>query len=367
MWLTHGRLCLEHRQLRLTLTTAILLLASGTPSPAQNAGDRQLASYRAFIERYRSGDYAGAVDSAMAGSMRPASAVLALWTSRAVPDWIDRSFIETAALLHIDVAARLWRRDLYQDASSHVEVARRFAEASTTPSATGDGFRRRWYLGAALLHARHVAPNEATAFFERALQAAPDDIAILTAASWLHERLALLPGLNRGAALAAIEVTRDRHLAEAARLARVALATDPSATEASLRLGRVETERGHLVVASNILENVVAREATSAHERYIGLLLLGGVRERQGQREAAAANYQQAVTQWPEGQSARVALALVLRESGNLTGAGDIMTPLLSPRVERVRITDPWANYLLGPIPFGDLVLEALRVEVRRP
>jgi tetratricopeptide (TPR) repeat protein len=349
------------------LASALLLLASSPLGRAQSAGDGQLAAYRTLVERYRSGDYAAAVDAVSAGPTQSAASVLTLWSSRAAPPWIDRLFVQAAALLHTDLAASFWRRGRNEDASSHIELARRFAEASAGASEASDIFRRRWYLGAALLHARHLAPGEAIAFFDRATRAAPNDVAILTAKAWLHERVALSPGLSRGASLARVEATRNRHLADASSLARAALAADPTATEASLRLGRIETLRGRLPEASGILEGVVARGTGSWQQQYIGRLLLGAVRERQGRRDDAAAVYQEAALLSPDGQSARVALALLHQESGDFGRAAEAMRPVVSPRTKRRLENDPWADYLLGPIPFGDLVLDALRVEVRRP
>ena len=281
---------------------------------------------------------------------------------------LDRpSVLQAAALLHTDVAASFWRRGRNEDASSHIELARRFAEASAGPSEASDIFRRRWYLGAALLHARHLAPGEAIAFFDRATRAAPNDVAILTAKAWLHERVALFPGLSRGASLARVEATRNRHLAEAPvwrvrllpripRRPRLLCVWDGSKRCAAGSLKRAASSK-----TSSLAARAVGNSSTSAGSfsapfasgREGGMMLQPCIRRRRCCRRTDSRH------------------ALPSRFFTRNPGTSDVRSkpwrPVVSPRPERRLENDPWADYLLGPIPFGDLVLDALRVEVRRP
>ena len=99
-----------------------------------------------------------------------------------------------AAMLHVDAADELWSNGLGQAAMSQIEVGMRWADlAARNPEPEG-AFRRRWYLGVALLVFERGGWHAALSFVDRACDSLPDDVPLLTTAAWLNEQVALAPG-----------------------------------------------------------------------------------------------------------------------------------------------------------------------------
>ena len=198
-------------RLRTLLSIAALTVAPAAPAPAGQSDywfTDELAPYRELVGEYRDGD----ADAAMAGvrAMAP-SAVHALLDRVREPDTrltgtdfepaLNERLFRTAAMLHLDVADLLRSRGLHRGAEEQVEIAIRWVNLSAREPEPFGSFRRRWFLGAALLAFEHGGWQDGVTFTDLACELLPDDVPLLTAAAWFNEGLALAPiGTDRAGA-----------------------------------------------------------------------------------------------------------------------------------------------------------------------
>ncbi len=345
----------------------ILLCVSSCESAlAQSFEERFPEPYRKAIETYRAGRTAEAVDSVLALEARTYQGVrraLSL-AARGLRDAGANSFLQAASMLHVDAALRCWEASSDKEARSQFDLARRFVDLSLASAAKPEAFRRRWYLATSLTMTGVVEPSDASAHFETAVKALPDDVPLLTAAGWFSERRSL-GAAAPGATPAAQQRSRRIHRQAAERYLANALTVDPAAAEATLRLARLDITAGRDAEARTRLTALLARQGLESLVAYVGRLLLGGIHERQGDAVAAERSYREALALVEVAQSARVALGNLLQASGEAAAAGEVIAPLDAPAAHRQR-NDPWADYQLGYLPIGRALLEDLRDEVRR-
>ncbi len=363
-------------RLRTLLSIAALTVAPAAPAPAGQSDywfTDELAPYRELVGEYRDGD----ADAAMAGvrAMAP-SAVHALLDRVREPDMrltgtdlepaLNERLFRTAAMLHLDVADLLRSRGLHRGAEEQVEIAIRWVNLSAREPEPFGSFRRRWFLGAALLAFEHGGWQDGVTFTDLACELLPDDVPLLTAAAWFNEGLALAPaeptGLGRGDLSRLQEWKRSRLLA-AARRAGAALRVSPAAPEAALRLARVRMLLGQGESVREQLTDFVGRDWVPLAHAYLGRLLLGRLHLEAGETAEAEGWFRDAIALLPEGQAARVALGRVLEGQGDRRGAAAVLEPVL--RGAGGAAIDPWVDYLLG-LGNGPELREALRREVRR-
>ena len=220
-------------------------------------------------------------------------------------------------------------------------------------------------LGAALLAFEHGGWQDGVTFTDLACELLPDDVALLTAAAWFNEGLALAPvdpvELERGGLTRMQERKRGRLLA-AARRAGAALRIAPAAPEATLRLARVRMLLGQGESVREQLTGLADREGVPRAHAYLGRLLLGRLHLEAGETVEAEARFRDAVALEPHGQAARVALGRLLEQQGDRRGAAAVLEPVL--RGDAGMAIDPWVDYLLG-LGNGPELREALRREVR--
>jgi tetratricopeptide (TPR) repeat protein len=158
-----------------------------------------------------------------------------------------------------------------------------------------------------------------------------------------------------------VTFAREVDLEAAAGQLRGVLKVDPENAEARLRLAHVHIMRGHDGEAGPLLEEIVsAKIVSTARIDYLALLFLGGVYQRGGHFDAAAALLERAVTMFPSGQSAFVALADGERTRGNAAGATAIIDRMLRAPSSP---TDPWTDYRFGQYWVPTPQLAALRKE----
>lgn len=178
---------------------------------------------------------------------------------------------------------------------------------------------------------------------------------------------------------------RREYLDKAADRYREALNLDATLVEARVRLGRVLRERGKLPEARRELEAAVKDVAAATAEEtaatappaataatgapfqpvpYLALLFLGDVIEAQGNKPGAIARYQRMVKQWPDCQSARMALSSAFEASGDRRAAADALEPLWSPEADR-KCPDPWWHYNTGQAWRMEPLIEDLRARAR--
>ena len=357
---------------------AVAALAVGAAAPA-DAGQSdywftdELAPYRELVGAYRGGD----ARAAMAGvrAMAP-SAVHALLDRVREPDTrlpgtdaepaLNERLFRAAAMLHLDAAGLLRSRGLHRDAEEQVELAVRWVNLNARDPEPLGSFRRRWFLGAALLAFEHGGWRDGVTFTDLACELLPDDVALLTAAAWFNEGLALAPvdavELERGGLRRLQERKRGRLLA-AARRAGAALRIAPAAPEATLRLARVRMLLGQGESVREPPTALADRAGVPRAHAYLGRLLLGRLHLEAGEPAEAEGRFRDAISLDPLGQAARVALARLLETRGDRPGAAAVLDPVL--RGDAGTAIDPWVDYLLG-FGNGPELRAALRREVRR-
>ena len=333
---------------------------------AQPVAHRFPERYQQVIDAYQAGFTSEAVASVLAldaGTYQGVHRALSLIEKGLRGDATVALALQTASMLHLDAALRCWEVANEQDARSQIELARRIVDLSAAAS-TPDTFRRRWYLATALTLSGVLVPAEASAYFEDAVQALPDDVPLLTAAGWFSERRSL--GAAAPEATPAMQQRSRRiHRQSAERYLARALKADPAAAEAALRLARLDVTAGRDADARTRLTSVLARPGLESWVAYVGRLLLGGIHERQSDAVAAERVYREALAFDEVAQSARIALSHLLYASGDAEAAAAVVEPLGTPVGRRQR-NDPWADYQLGYLPIGRALLEELRNEVRR-
>jgi len=136
-----------------------------------------------------------------------------------------------------------------------------------------------------------------------------------------------------------------------------ALASDRECTDAALHLGRIKLVEGRDADAERPLRIAAASE--DAPVRYLALLFLGTIAERQARFEDAEAQYRAAMTHFRWGQSAPLALSHVLMRIGREPEA----RALLVEHFEGVRgrTIDPLWTYLSDPATDLGPALDLLR------
>jgi tetratricopeptide (TPR) repeat protein len=162
-----------------------------------------------------------------------------------------------------------------------------------------------------------------------------------------------------------MKADRDRRaLLENARASlEAALRAQPDHHEARLRLGRVEWRLGRLAPAREALAAVV-RDAREARLLFLAHLFLGQVQEDGGRLEDAARSYREALALRPAAQSAGVALAHVLAQSGRSAEARAALETALAYAGEPDRADDLW-EYGLGSMARAEELMAALRAEAQ--
>ena len=333
----------------------------------------ELAPYRELVGAYRGGE----AGTAMAGvrAMAP-SAVHDLLDRVREPDTrltgadaepaLNERLFRAAAMLHLDVAELLRSRGLHRGAEDQLEIAIRWVNLSARDPEPVGSFRRRWFLGAALLAFEYGGWQDGVTFSDLACGLLPDDVALLTAAAWFNEGLALAPldatELERGD-LPRLQARKRSRLLAAARRAGAALRVAPTAPEATLRLARVRMLLGQGESVREQLTALADRGGVPRAHAYLGRLLLGRLDVEAGEPAEADRRFRDAIALMPQGQAARVALARLIEARGDRRGAAAVLDPVL--RGEFGTAIDPWVDYLLGT-GAGPGLRDGLRREVRR-
>ena len=331
-----------------------------------------LSPYRALVDVYREGRTAEAVDGVLAleaeALVQIADTVRDLDTrvtgTDRYPDANERVF-RAAAMLHVDAADALSSMGRERAATFQIELATRWADFRARSPEPDGSFRRRWYRGVGLLLFDRLGWRDALSFVDRACEAVPDDVPLLTIAAWLHEQVALAPAsLERGGAAGLREAqgVKRRGLRAAARRANAALAVSADATEAALRLARVRMLLGEAGAAREALLGLVGRTDVPTPHAYLARLMLGQLYAA-AEPGRAERLFREAGDLLPEGQAARVALGQLLDTQGNRRGAAAVLG--LSAGAEQDSSIDPWVDYLMG-VGNGPGQAEALRDEVRQ-
>ena len=368
-------------QTRAFCVLAVLFLAPGGVHPRAGATQidlwfaPDLAAYRVLVDAYRESRTREAIDGVLALETEAihemVDAVRALEDARVTGTDRDpyphEQVFRAAAMLHVDTASALWSLGRETAAAAQMDLATRWVDLGARSPEPDGAFRRRWYLGVGLLVFDRGGWRAALSFVDRACEALPDDVPLLTTAAWLHEQVALAPVSPGDAGLAGLreaqDVKRD-DLRAAARHASAALAVTADATEAALRLARARTLLEEVDTARELLLGLVGRTDLPTPHAYLARLMLGQLYARAAEPARAERLFREAGDLIPEGQAARVALGQLLDTMGDRRGAAGVLG--LNSGAERESgFIDPWVDYLLGA-GTGPSLRQGLRDEVRR-
>ena len=99
--------------------------------------------------------------------------------------------------------------------------------------------------------------------------------------------------------------------------------------------------------------------------KYLGSLLLGGIRERQQQLDPAARTYLDGILAMPDGQSGYLALAHVMQAINQRDNASAVVERMFSRSIVNLA-ADPWWTYPLGLDTNLDPKFDEIRAEIRK-
>ena len=237
-----------------------------------------------------------------------------------------------------------------------------------------DGARERtsftglWHgLAGTIALASSALPRAAT-HFEIAERFGIDEPGVLIGAGSFHERAAGLVGPDeqrRDVTLAGpyANMTAEAHLQRAAVCFERALALNPAAWEARMRLGRVTGQLGHIERARQDIARAL-ESAPDARAQYLTRMMAGAIAERGGSMTDALLHYRRAHSLCGDCQSVNLALSHALAQTGERAAAVQVIERMLEGR--SVLRSDPWWAYHLGPWHTLDELLEQLRRVVPR-
>jgi len=276
-----------------------------------------------------------------------------------------------AAMLHTEAALRLYRDSDSSGASFHLEMAVRLLQTGGTDVRP---FASRWYV-AVSRYLRDVRElTAAQRLLEMGRQRLPRDSAVLYESGTLAELVATESNLlgpapllderdPSGITVDALAKSRMAQLTIAAGWLQQSLKLDDTSFWARLHLGRVQTLRGKEREGIEHLEHLL--RSTSDHaSAYLVALFIGAAYERLGASADAVRAYRLAVTRYPRGRAACVALSALLRQMGQVDESRSIVKALLSESAAPVR--EPWSWYLSEPPGLAKERLGGLRAEVVR-
>ncbi|HMC77648.1 MAG TPA: hypothetical protein VKH34_10960 [Vicinamibacterales bacterium] len=344
----------------MSVTLPVALLA-GLLSIQAPAG---LAAYRHAIDAYRDGAVpvspgdAGDADPAMASRViEPASA----WTA---------ADLAAAAMFHSEMALRWARRSSTQDAGAHADAALTLVRAALERDPARAAFARRWRSAVAGLldaaGARDLAERIGSAPLPGLVESTAQTAARAEFARGLTEEIrAAVAGPLSGTPpkrIVPVAPEAQRALLEAAKHFQEALASDPGDGEAALHLGRTLLVGGRETEADRPLR--LAAAAPDRPVRYLALMFLGAIAERQSRYADAERHYLAALDAFPWGQSAPLALSHVLMRQGREPEA----RAAVAGQFTKVRpgVVEPLWTYLADPATDLGTTLSLLRAEVWR-
>lgn len=302
--------------------------------------------------------YRNALSAYLEGDARSAVNTLIQWPSKDVLAAAERlprngeRLVETALLLHTDLALLLRRHGLEEGAESHITIGRTLAEDPAL-----DELRREWLLAMAYAHQTRARPSEALRFYMECADAYPEAGRARMGAGTLYERIAFFPtGFGRGNLMVPPRV--------AARAAegsyREALKVQPSLTEARLRLARVLQKTERLDEALAELALVVESDDDRAL-RALGHLFWGEIAESRDDFTGAIDQYRSALEAEPNLQVAALALAQALNRRRGRRAAVDALVPALG----QPSAPSPWLAYRTGPLSLSVSPLDDLRAQLQ--
>jgi tetratricopeptide (TPR) repeat protein len=263
--------------------------------------------------------------------------------------------------------------DLAQSAV-HWEIARMLldlvvAQGHDHASPGADDMVRAWYDATAAW--MQLREDHDRSHLDHARELFPDDPGLLLLTAFQRETFAGVPVQTavRSAVLPAgvhLDVGTERsELREAETFFQRALALRPDHVEGRMHHGRVLALLGRHAEAVVELRRAAA-ELTEPQIAYYGQMFLGAEEETIGNRDAAAAAYEQAATIAPMAQSPLLALSQLARRSGDRPAALRAVDRLFAlPSDDRTEHDDPWWWYYVSQARDADERLDAVQKPFR--
>jgi tetratricopeptide (TPR) repeat protein len=351
----------------LTVCVALALaFAGGLASPVVAGQSRDGSAYLELVDRYQRGEHDAAVAAFMLWSLEDVRAVRSADLVSEVSVRRQRAIL----LLHTEA--------ILQDGSMDalLPTAER---AAFTLSARGEKSDTEFLVLWRIVTVSYLLRTGRTATAERLVGRADLDPRLLLLDGSIKEFQAS-DGWSGLAPLTAKEgmassrwsefgfqdnKRRTALLAAEARFKRT-IEISPELVEARLRLGRVLAILGRTTAARTELERAF-NEASHSFLKYMAALFLGGVAERDGRAEAARTHYLAAVSEYPEAQTARLALGHLLESRGRTEeGWDEVRRIFTSPDSPGGSARDPWWVYRLGQHWQSGRLIDQLREAVRQ-
>jgi len=271
--------------------------------------------------------------------------------------------LRVAAMLHSDIALAHFQKRSLQDFEFQVAIADGWLALADNRKSAPGSLRSRWNVTVARLLLASGEVGLAERHLARLNERIAGDPAILLAYATVKETQAgRLVAEGAGAKLddpVRSAKARDAALESAAALLDRALAADATLTEATLRRAHVHVLARQDPQAEARLTSVLSG-APAPPVKYLASLMLGGIRERAQQLEAAARTYVEAILAVPDGQSGYLALSHVMHRMNQPADAAAVLERMFGRAITNLA-ADPWWTYPLGL----DIALEARFEEYR--
>ena len=362
--------------LLLRLLTSVALVVVLAPS-AQAACPKGIpsAEYSKLVDRYRSGDYVGAVSALESWqdarlecdwkALQGAAKKAAKCTRCPEKVAFQRFSVRAALLLHADREARENLRPPVSEQAPpscrvgvHARAVETLADVLQAVDPGARDFIRQLYLGMARqAHWSHCL-GIAEYWARAGLLRVPRDSLLLLTLGIAAENDAF--HLRAPTAKNQSMSGKQRELwEEAQRTFEQALLADPELHEARLRLGRVLMRLGKTDAARGCFEAVLLKDAEDA-VAFLARMFLGRIDEDAGRLGEAEKQYVAALELKPSSQPATVAVSHVRQQQGNAEGAREVLQRFLAYAHRHTEI-DPFINYLMAHTAGGERLLDELR------
>jgi len=345
----------------------------------------EMEHYQELLTAYAEGDSAASIDAVIALSRQRLArdrtgltSALASINKRGLDPLVpwDARRYASAVMLHTDAGLRLAGDTYGRETYDQFQVAADLLQLGVT--CAPDRFRAlapRWYVALSRVLRDRTAMRAAEALLEIGRTRLEGDPAILLESGLLAESIATIFALSQidsrsswvaggdGGVVRRVADRRQAWLNDALAWLKRASELEPGNDDVLLHLGRVRALRFEDAEALSTLRAVLER-TSSDETAYLAGIFIGAVHDRQDRLGDAIAAYRAAVGKLPGGHAGRVGLADVLRRSGRLDDARQLLLAAVTEGSGKAR--EPLWWYILEPPGMADDRLAALRTEVRR-
>ena len=335
--------------------------------PAGLARQSAPSDYRSIVEEYRGGRRS-AIDKIGAADAREVNAWIELARSAGNSAW-DSETLRAAAIMHTEAWSAALRNQRDEAARVQLEAAIRLFERVRDTGPGQADFIERWRTVVSGLLRKTVNRGLADEFDQRTAPSFPTDPVRQAATRWFLLGLDAERSANeqhdRSDYINSVSVdTQQRSWASALVSYGEALKRDPDYKLVSLHMGRVRLRLHAWTDAARDLER--AATANDPRVRYLALLFLGSIAEREGKYKEAEQSYLNAMETYPLGQAWSLALSQLLSRTGREAEARKAIAVLGS---RQGNLVEPLWTYV--PPPALDVVdlqmsFNELRAEVAR-